>query len=111
MDRHEQEPTSIERTHEKRRVPAATETNGFAIASLVLGILWLWWIGSILALVFGYIGKQQIDRSDGMQSGRGLAIAGIALGWVGVGILLAVVVLFALGMLSMPWMPMMDNMR
>lgn len=59
-------------------------TNGLAIASLVLGILWLYWIGSILALVFGYVAKGQIDRSAGRQTGRGLAIAGIVLGWIGV---------------------------
>jgi hypothetical protein len=62
-------------------------TNGMAIASLVLGILWLWWLGSILALIFGYQGKSQIDRSGGQQSGRGMAIAGIVLGWIGVGTL------------------------
>ena len=38
-------------------------TNGLAIASLVLGILWIWWIGSLLALVFGFIAKRQIDNS------------------------------------------------
>src|SRR5689334_4763481 len=27
-------------------------TNGMAIASMVLGIIWIYWIGSILALVF-----------------------------------------------------------
>lgn len=55
-----------------------------AIASLVLGIVWLWGLGSILALIFGYIGKNQIDESTPRQGGRGLAIAGIVLGWVGV---------------------------
>jgi len=70
-----------------------SSTNGMAIASLVLGILWLWWLGSILALIFGYVGKSQIDRSGGQQSGRGMAIAGIVLGWIGVGILLLFVVL------------------
>ena len=59
-------------------------TNGMAIASLVLGILWMYGIGAILALVFGYLAKGQIDRSAGAQSGRGLAIAGIVLGWIGV---------------------------
>jgi hypothetical protein len=60
-------------------------TNGLAIASMVLGILWLYWIGSILALVFGYIARNQIrERGD---SGDGMAIAGIVLGWVGVGVL------------------------
>src|SRR5947199_1356359 len=36
--------------------PAQT-TNGMAVASLVLGIVWLFWVGSILAVVFGYVGK------------------------------------------------------
>lgn len=62
-------------------------TNGMAVASLVLGIVWLYWIGSILALVFGYIARKQIDESNGTQQGRGMAVAGIVLGWVGVGFL------------------------
>src|SRR5205809_4737093 len=67
-------------------------TNGFSIAAMVLGIVWVWWIGSILALVFGYIAKSQIDRSEGTQNGRGMAIAGIVLGWIGVGILAVILV-------------------
>jgi len=67
-------------------------TNGFAVASLVLGILWIFWIGSILALVFGLIAKRQIDESGGGQSGLGLAIAGIVLGCIGVGTLLLALV-------------------
>jgi hypothetical protein len=73
-----------------------TRTNGFAVASLVLGIVWLYGVGSILALVFGYVGKSQIDQSGGQQTGRGLAIAGIVLGWVGVaGVIIVIVVLAA----------------
>jgi Domain of unknown function (DUF4190) len=71
------------------------KTNGLAVASLVLGIIWIYWIGSILALIFGYNAKGQIDRSNGMQGGRGLAVAGIVLGWVGVGTL-AIVLIAAL---------------
>ncbi len=72
-------------------------TNGYAIASLVCGIAAMG-VGSILALVFGYVAKRQIDESNGMQGGRGLAIAGIVLGWVGVGfvVLMAVVLVVAL---------------
>jgi hypothetical protein len=70
-------------------------TNGMAIASMILGILWLWWLGSILALIFGYMGKSQIDRSGGQQSGRGMAIAGIVLGWIGVGTFVLFIGLFA----------------
>lgn len=72
---------------------AKTGTNGLAIASLVLGIVWIYWIGSILALIFGYVAKSQIDRTGRAQGGRGMAIAGIVLGWVGLGVLLLTLVL------------------
>ena len=75
----------------------AQATNGMAIASMVLGILWLYWIGSILALVFGYVAKSQIDKSHGAQTGRGMAVAGIVLGWVGVGFLVLFILLAVLG--------------
>jgi hypothetical protein len=68
-----------------------------AIASMVLGILWLYWIGSILALIFGYVAKSKIDRSGGRESGRGMAIAGIVLGWIGVGILAILLALVVIG--------------
>lgn len=71
----------------------APRTNGMAVASMVLGILWLYWIGSVLALIFGYIAKRQIDRSGSAQVGRGMAIAGIVLGWVGVAAFVALIVL------------------
>jgi hypothetical protein len=65
--------------------PPPRRTNGLAIASMVLGIVWLYWIGSVLALVFGYVARKQIrERGD---AGGGMAVAGIVLGWVGVGIL------------------------
>jgi hypothetical protein len=60
-----------------------------AIASLVLGILWLDWIGSVLALIFGYIALGQIKQLQ--QGGRGLAIAGITLGWIGIALLALVI--------------------
>lgn len=61
-----------------------SKTNGSATAALVFGILGLL-IGilSVPALVFGYSARRQIDRSGGMQGGRGMAIAGIVLGWIG----------------------------
>jgi hypothetical protein len=61
-------------------------TNGLAVASLVLGILWLCWIGSVLALIFGYVALGQIKSQH--EAGRGLAIAGIVLGWIGVAMFL-----------------------
>jgi hypothetical protein len=86
----------------ENRTPAGARagevaTNGKAIASLVLGIVWLCSLGSILALIFGYMAKNEIDESGGTQGGRGLAIAGIVLGWIGVGALLLFLLLWALG--------------
>ena len=67
------------------------QTNGLAIASMVLGILWIYWVGSVLALVFGYVALRQIRARD--ESGHSMAIAGIVLGWAGVaiGVIIAVV--------------------
>lgn len=62
-----------------------------AIASMVLGIIWIYWIGSILALVFGYIAKRQIKERN--ESGSGMATAGIVLGWVGIGVLVVIIVI------------------
>ena len=70
---------------------AAPPTNGLAIAALVLGILWLWWVGSILAVVFGHIALAQIRQRG--QGGHGMAVAGLVLGYIGLGILALVIVL------------------
>ena len=58
--------------------------NGLAIASLVLGIFWLWGLGSIAAIVLGIVAMRQIERSSDTQKGKGMAIGGIVLGAVGV---------------------------
>ncbi len=55
---------------------------------MVLGILWIYWVGSLLAVIFGHIALAKIKSSAGLQQGRGMAIAGIVLGWVGVGFLM-----------------------
>ncbi|MDQ3941441.1 MAG: DUF3105 domain-containing protein [Actinomycetota bacterium] len=74
-----------------------------AIAALVFGILGLTFffgIASILALVFGYIAKGQIDRSAGREGGRGMAVAGIVMGWAGVVISMLFVLLLVLGAIA-----------
>ncbi len=79
----------------------APKTNGLAIASLVLGIaqIFLCIIGGILALVFGYIARRQIDESGGTQGGRGMAIAGIILGWIGIGLGIAYIVVIIIAVI------------
>jgi hypothetical protein len=67
------------------------ETNGSAIVSVVLGVLWFAGIGSVLALVFGYRARREIKNSGGSQKGSTLATVGIILGWIGIAILLIAV--------------------
>jgi hypothetical protein len=67
-----------------RDVQSRPKTNGMAVASFVLGLVWAFGIGSILALVFGYMARSQIRASQGQETGLGLATAGIVLGWIGV---------------------------
>lgn len=68
-------------------------TNGLAVASLVLGILWIYWLGSLLAVVFGHVALHQIRKANGWQYGQGLAMAGTVLGWVGLAVLAGLVTL------------------
>ena len=60
------------------------ETNGKAIFSLVSGILFIILPFSIVAVIFGYLALSEIRKSPGRFTGRGLAITGIVLGYVGV---------------------------
>lgn len=77
---------------------AAPTTNGYAIAALVLGILGICCgLLGIVGLVFGYVGKGQIERSGGTQTGNGMAIAGIVLGWIAVAWIVIWILLAATG--------------
>ncbi len=64
-------------------------TSGLAVASLVSGIVGLSMVpllGSILAIILGYMARREIrDRPDEL-TGDGLALAGIVLGWISVGL-------------------------
>ena len=63
-------------------VATTPSTNGFAIASLVCAVAWFMWLGSILAVVFGHVALRQLKANGDAQRGRGLAIAGMALGYI-----------------------------
>ena len=70
--------------------------NGLAIASMILGIMWLYGVGAILAVIFALIAKRQI-RERGERGGA-MATAGLVLGIIGiVGIILLVVLIVAFG--------------
>jgi hypothetical protein len=63
----------------------AQGTSGFAIASLILGIpcFWLFVVPQVLAVIFGHVALNRIAATGGALGGRGLAIAGAVLGWIG----------------------------
>lgn len=82
-------------------VPAGTlarhpEASGKAIVSLVMGVTWFWGIGSVLALIFGFLARGEIDHSQGALTGGGLATAGIILGFLGLGLVAGLAALLAL---------------
>lgn len=63
-------------------------TSGKAIAALVCGILNI--VGcsgiivmTVLAIVFGVQGRNEVDASNGYVTGRGMATAGLVLGIIG----------------------------
>jgi Domain of unknown function (DUF4190) len=72
--------------------PSAPKNDGMAVAALVCGIVaipFFCGIGlilGVLGLVFGIIAMRKIDRSGGMLTGRGMALAGAICGGVGVAI-------------------------
>ncbi len=71
-------------------------TNGLAVASMVLSILGFLWIlplvGPIAGAIMGHLSLGQIKRSG--EAGRGMALAGVIVGWAGLGLLVLVVLFF-----------------
>lgn len=82
--------------------PQTRSTNGLAIGSLsssLIGFVVGWaftplFIGLLIGIVLGHISLSQIKRTG--EDGRGLALAGLIIGYIGTGI----VILFLLGMLA-----------
>ena len=76
----------------------ARRTNVAAVVSLVFGILWLFWLGSVIAVVCGHAARKQIRRSG--EAGDGAAIAGLILGYLGLATLLPGLLALVVGTVS-----------
>jgi len=50
-------------------------------------------IGSVAAIVLGFVARTQIRESHGRQGGDGLAMAGIILGFLAIAFLVAIIVI------------------
>jgi uncharacterized membrane protein len=76
--------------------PQQNLPQGLSIASMVLGITGIpfsWFlvgIPSILAVIFGHIGLSKANHGTG--GGKGMAIAGLVLGYIVVGLFVIAVV-------------------
>jgi len=71
-------------------------TSGWAIASLVCSLLGV----SLLGVIFGHVGLSEINKSNGTVGGKGLAIAGLILGYIPLVFELFFGCLFVLGLLG-----------
>jgi|SRR5580658_796797 hypothetical protein len=80
------------------------ETSGKAILSLVSGVLSFVLPFALVAVILGHWSLSEIRKSAGRLTGRGLAIAGLVLGYLGVAAMLALIVT----MIS--WRPMRKSM-
>ena len=74
----------------------AEKTSGMAIASLIFGMLFLFFPLPILAVVFGHVSLSQIKKSAGRLGGRGLAITGLVLGYLGIAMIPLILIVAAI---------------
>ena len=77
--------------------PMAPGTSGYAIASLIcslLGYIGVFGFGPLLGIIFGHLALREIDRSNGALQGRGIAQAGLILGYIALGLALLMIIFF-----------------
>jgi type IV pilus assembly protein PilA len=67
-------------------ISPSVSTDGKAVASLVLGILSLFFsiFTAIPAIILGHISYSEVKKSSGRLAGEGMALAGLILGYLGV---------------------------
>ena len=70
--------------------PMPPSTNPWALASLICSIVGV----SILGVIFGHIALGEIKRSNGWQTGHGMAMAGLIIGYVEIGLALLFFIVF-----------------
>jgi len=73
-----------------------TETSGKAIGSLICGLLFFIFPIALLAIVLGHLSLADIRKAAGRITGRGMAIAGLALGYTGVAIIPVTLIIAAI---------------
>jgi hypothetical protein len=59
----------------------APQTSVPAVVSLIAGLTWFFWIGSIVAIIAGHMGRRQVRELG--YGGDALAIIGLIFGYIG----------------------------
>jgi uncharacterized membrane protein len=81
-------------------VPVARRsTDGVAVAALIMGIAGFFFcplVLGVLAVIFGYMGRRRIAESNGMLEGDSFCTAGIILGFIQIGIVVFVGIIWAI---------------
>ena len=78
-------------------------TNKKALWSMILGIVSILCCGllaGIPAIILANMGKKEINASGGLQTGGGMATAGLVLGIISIGLTILSVILYATGALT-----------
>lgn len=75
--------------------PPAGPTSGMAIASLVVSLLGI----GLVAVILGHLALNEIKKSNGYIQGRGLAIAGLIIGYLQIAAGVAVLLFFVIGII------------
>jgi hypothetical protein len=78
------QPASLERSSDYSR------TNPWAVVSLISALFGV----SVVAIIAGHVAISQINRADGRERGKGMAIAGALIGWTVLSIVLGFVVYY-----------------
>jgi len=72
------------------------ENSGKAIFSFICGLLFFFLPFAIVAIIFGHLSLSEIRKSAGRLKGRGLAMAGLVLGYAGLAVIPVVLILAAI---------------
>src|ERR1700731_537992 len=76
--------------------PIESHTSGKAIASLICGIFFFILPAAIVAVILGHLSYSEIQKSLGRIRGRGLAFAGLILGYFGVAFVPLILIIAAI---------------
>jgi hypothetical protein len=95
------QPTVVNNTPYTANTAPVAQQNGLAIASMVVSLMTFLFCGGTLSFVgaiLGHVALGQINRTG--QSGKGMAVTGIIVGWAALGLALTFILLASTGLFA-----------